>query len=254
MGGMFYGMVERGQEVYALPFLIAAIGLSYMNILIVFYAEQVKIATDRQRESELAEHHYLMQAQYNEGLRKEQEETRALFHDINKYMNAMRAMAGEHNLQAAGEVLQEVQGLMDGLGIVVDVGNAVINVLLSEYKQKAEKNGIDFRLNISIPEEMKITVSDVYIIIGNTMDNAIEACMSVPPSQRYMDIKLMKINDMLLYQISNPYSAIHKKKTKGKEHGYGLRNVERCVKKYDGVVTVEDVNGVFTFVAIMNEI
>ncbi len=253
MGGLFYGMVERGQEVYALPFLIAAIGLSYMNILMVFYAERVKIATDLQRESELAEHHYLMQKQYYNQIQSEQEETRALFHDINKYMNAMRAIAGENNQQVTGEVLEEVQNLMNGLNVVVDVGNPIINVILNEYKQKAEKSEIDFRFNVEIPPDLKVTVSDAYIIMGNTIDNAIEACLLLPQENRYIELKLTKINDMLLYQVSNPYLSSHRSRTKGKGHGYGLRNVERCVKKYNGVVTISDENGIFTFTVVINK-
>lgn len=219
-------------------FLIAAIGLLYLNILIVFYAEQKQVSMQRQHQLELAEQHYSMQERYYAQLREEQIETRAMFHDINKYMQAMRAMVIGSNSQEAAQVLQEVQTLFDNLSMVVDVGNPVISIIINEYKNIMDEQGIQYSFDISVPSELSISPVDAYVILGNTIDNAIEACISLPHHERYICIQMRTFHDMLYYKIENAFSSDDHNHAKSKNRGYGLQNVRRCVEKHQGEMNI----------------
>lgn len=227
-----------GQDV-PIPILIISAGLLYLNIMIVFYAEKMQEAIEQKHYLELSEQHYAMQEQYYEQLREDQNETRAMFHDINKYLQAMQALAAESNTEQAKEVLSQAQDLFHGIGNVVDVGNSVVNVLLSDYIAKAQDNEISFDFDISIPENLGITAVEVYVIMGNTLDNAIEACCALPVKRRYIHLQMRTFHDMLFYKIENPYAEDYAKRNKGKNHGFGLQNVKRCVEKYNGDMLIE---------------
>ena len=227
-----------GQDV-PVSILIISAGLLYLNIMIVFYAEKMQEAIEQKHYLELSEQHYAMQEQYYEQLREDQNETRAMFHDINKYLQAMQALAAESNTEQAKEVLSQAQDLFHGIGNVVDVGNSVVNVLLSDYIAKAQDNEISFDFDISIPENLGITAVEVYVIMGNTLDNAIEACCALPVKRRYIHLQMRTFHDMLFYKIENPYVEDYAKRNKGKNHGFGLQNVKRCVEKYNGDMLIE---------------
>lgn len=254
MPGSIVGMVlgiyfcqsvqHTGQDV-PIPILIISAGLLYLNIMIVFYAEKMQEAIEQKHYSELSEQHYAMQEQYYEQLREDQNETRAMFHDINKYLQAMQALAAESNTEQAKEVLNQAQDLFHGIGNVVDVGNSVVNVLLSDYIAKAQDNEISFDFDISIPENLGITAVEVYVIMGNTLDNAIEACCALPVQRRYIHLQMRTFHDMLFYKIENPYVEDYQKRNKGKNHGFGLQNVKRCVEKYNGDMLIEKDNRLF---------
>lgn len=233
-----------GQDV-PIPILIISAGLLYLNIMIVFYAEKMQEAIEQKHYLELSEQHYAMQEQYYEQLREDQNETRAMFHDINKYLQAMQALAAESNTEQAKEVLSQAQDLFHGIGNVVDVGNSVVNVLLSDYIAKAQDNEISFDFDISIPENLGITAVEVYVIMGNTLDNAIEACCALPEKRRYIHLQMRTFHDMLFYKIENPYAEDYQKRNKGKNHGFGLQNVKRCVEKYNGDMLIEKDNRLF---------
>ena len=252
LGCEFGRIVLIEGEYHPLPFLLASIGLIYMNILLVFYAERVKETSQRQKEAELAEHHYEMQEQYYEQLRTEQNETRAMFHDINKYLCAMRALVEKNHEEQAVQVFESAQTIFDSLGNVVDVGNSVINVILSEYKTIADEEDISFEFDVSVPSDLGITAVDAYILIGNTLDNAIEACCSVPSEQRYIKLQLKQFHEILFYQIENPFSSDYHKQVKGKKHGYGLKNAKKCVEKYHGDLTYSSKEYVFSLSARLN--
>ena len=233
-------------------FVVAAIGLLYLNILIVFYAERTHESLQRQHQLELAEEHYRMQEQYYAQLREDQNETRAMFHDINKYLRAMRALASEANTEEASQVFAEAQDLVQSLVSVVDVGNTVISVILNDYKAQAEEQNIRFDYDVSVPTNLGITAVDAYVIMGNTLDNAIEACCSLSEEQRYIHVQLRAFHDILYYQIENPYAPEYLKKAKKKGHGYGLQNVRRCVEKHKGDLTITDEGGKFVLALRIN--
>ena len=239
-----YSVQTTGEDI-PLTFLISAIGLLYLNILIVFYAEQTQSSLQKQYAMELAEQHFVMQEQYYAQLREDQNETRAMFHDINKYLQAMRALAGESNTESARHVMEEAQTLFESLNTVVDVGNPIVSVILDEYSKKAVEHQITLTLDVSIPEFLNITAVDMYVIIGNTLDNALEACSQLPIHQRHINVQMRIFNDILFYKVDNPFLPDLLQHKKGKNHGYGLKNVQRCVEKYCGSMAIEKQNGIF---------
>lgn len=84
--------------------------------------------------------------------------------------------------------------------------------------------------------------SDLVVLFGNLLDNAIEACMKVESKYRRVDVKIGTQNELLFIQIDNSIGEppIQKgrnlvtTKNEKMRHGYGLKSVENIVKKYDG--------------------
>ena len=102
------------------------------------------------------------------------------------------------------------------------------------------------RLNyLWVSQELCISPVDLYVIIGNTVDNAVEACAQLPETERKIHIILRQANHMLFYEISNPFDSSGYKKP-GQIHGYGLKNVEKCVKNNHGNMEILRENMSFT--------
>lgn len=258
IAGIFLGLsfcqqVLSGDDRMSVPVLISAIGLLYLNILIILYAEQAKTASDERLQAELAEHHYSMQEQYYEQLRTEQEETRAMLHDINKYMQAMRALASEANAAEVNQMMAETQELFDSLTTVVDVGNSVVSVILNEYREITEDAEISFDFDVSVPKNLGISAVDLYVLLGNTLDNAIEACQSLSVEERYIRMQMRIYHSVLFYQIENPYAKEYPQRSRGKNHGYGLQNVRKCVEKHDGHMSISQDGNKFVLSMRLND-
>lgn len=252
LGLSFCMHVLSGDEVMPVPILVSAIGLLYVNIVIVLYAERAKSASDQKLQAELAEHHYAMQEQYYTQLRSEQEETRAMFHDINKYIQAMRTLAAEGNVAEVNQMMAETQELFDSLTTVVDVGNSVVSVILNEYREITEDADISFTFDVSVPQNLGISAVDLYVLMGNTLDNAVEACASVPAEERYIRIQMRTYHNILFYQIENPFAEGYPQRSRGKNHGYGLQNVRKCVEKHDGHMSVSQNDNKFVLSMRLN--
>lgn len=231
-------------------FLLILLGLLYINAVVIAYIQSITAHGERLRQIELAEHNYQLQQEYYQQLQKDQAETHALWHDIKKYVIAMQAAAG-----AGGEKAQQefeiIQQEFNKIGTVVDVDNAELNVILNHCVQKASAAGIKVHLDVSVPPTLNVSAVDLSVIIGNTVDNAIEACQMLHDSSAVINIMLRKNNDMLFYGIDNPYVSSTPKK-RGTNHGYGLKNVNKCVDKYHGHLALEQSDGMYRVSIYLN--
>lgn len=252
LGCYFCQVVQTDVNLFPLPFLLASVGLLYMNILLVFYAEQAKRTADDKMDLELAEQHYLMQEQYYEQLRVEQNETRAMFHEINKYLCAMHALMESEDLHQASQTLHEAETVFGGLGQVTDVGNSVVSIILNEYRLKMREAEIEFVFDVRVPTVLGITAVDAYIVLGNTLDNAINACCLLPPSNRYIHLQLKLFHEVLFLQVKNPFPKDYHKRTIKNGHGYGLKNVRKCIEKYGGDLQILEESCIYELSARIN--
>lgn len=228
-------------------YLVVLLGLLYINIIVIYYTDRLNAQAQKQKEYELAEHHYAMQQRYYEQQNLQQEEIRSIWHDIKKYIRAEQA-------EEKGSAMMELQDRLSAISCAVDVGNRVVNVILNEYLQTAKSAETELLFDIHIPDELFVTAADLYILLGNTIENALEACAELPVEKRKIQVSLKILNQMLFYKISNPFLPEHLERPRGRQHGYGLKNVKRCVEKHSGTMEITSENGSFCLSARLNDI
>lgn len=219
--------------------------LLFVNIMIVFYVEALRKNEKEKYLAELTEQHYHLQIEYYQQLLEKQQETKALWHDIKKYTTAMQAVAAQNDSEQLRQIAQAAADAYERVKDISTVGNPVVDALLNQYLRSAKENQIQVLLDITIPEVLAISTLLLSVVIGNTFDNAIEACRLIAPEKRVIHLQLRKQNRILFYSIENPYIDAVTQLRVGKHHGYGLKNVERAVNQNNGNFQVEKVDGNF---------
>lgn len=220
--------------------------LLYINLVICFYTETIKTAYNERHMRELAEQQLQIQVSYYEKEQQARDATRALWHDIKKYTNATQDLFQHGDMENAVQSLQQATTALSEIHQTVDVGNAVVNGILERALEQVQNKGISLDFDVWVSDQLPISAVDLYIIMGNTIDNAIEACQQVPAADSpTISLTLRQQNHTLFYAIDNPIPAKQGKKP-GDVHGYGIRNVKNCVAKYYGMTTVSKQDGVFS--------
>lgn len=220
--------------------------LLYINLVICFYTETIKTAYNERHMRELAEQQLQIQISYCEKEQQARDATRALWHDIKKYTNATQDLFQHGDMENAVQSLQQATTALSEIHQTVDVGNAVVNGILERALEQVQNQGISLDFDVWVSDQLPISAVDLYIIMGNTIDNAIEACQQVPAADSpTISLTLRQQNHTLFYAIDNPIPAKQGKKP-GDVHGYGIRNVKNCVAKYHGMTTVSKQDGVFS--------
>lgn len=225
---------------------LETLGILYINLIICAFVETLNRAHEREYEQKIARQQLELQKNNYLDIMERQEETRRLWHDIKKYMAAMEALVGSENKEEAQQCLDSIQSVFSGLTTAVDTGNKLIDSILGYGMKKAGELGVAVQPAVWVDSTINFPVPDLFVIIGNTLDNAMEACCQIEDeAARTISVQLHQKNHLLLYEISNPYNG-KKFQKPGKIHGYGLRNVEACVNRNDGLMSITKENGIFT--------
>lgn len=232
-------------------FILVLLGLMYMNAVMIGFITAISVQESLKREKELGEQQFALQRDYYAQVQREQTELHSLWHDINKYLVAMEALVEGEGKNSAQEALDMLRSDFKRIGSTVDVGNQELNVILNHCVQKARNEGIHINLDVSVPPTLSVSAVDLSVIIGNTVDNAIEAKGPVEDTEYSIDIMCRQQNNMLFYSIKNPLCTEVRKKKAG-IHGYGLKNVQRCVDKYNGTFTISQDNGFYQVDVLLN--
>ena len=150
------------------------------------------------------------------------------------------------------KIIRFVNEIMDEGGIktstVTNSGNIVIDSLIGYWYVEAKKVGIDFSVNLNIPMEMPFRGADICLILGNLLENAVEAAQKAE-GKKYIRLHMKYDKNNLLLFVENNYKGVLIKtkdkrlkstKTDAENHGVGLSSVYRIAAKYHGVVTIDD--------------
>ena len=174
-----------------------------------------------------------------------QEETRSLWHDMKKYMASVEALIANENREEAQRCLEGIYSAFSELSSAVDTGNKLVDSILTYGIKRAREHGVSVRPDIWVDNNLAFPATDLFVIIGNTLDNAIEACAQLDDAaERVITVTLRQNNHLLLYEISNPYVDKNTRKP-GKIHGYGLKNVRACVERNEGLLQISKQDNIF---------
>ncbi len=133
-------------------------------------------------------------------------------------------------------------------------GNDAVNALLAYKMPKLDKIN-NLSISISVPNQLIIDEIDLCVIIGNAIDNAVEACDKIENSQdKYIKIKIQQLHNYLSMLFENSYIETNTKLITSKKdkylHGYGLNNMKLLCKKHNGDLVTKQSKNIFA-VSIM---
>ena len=172
-------------------------------------------------------------------------------HDLKHQIRALRKVSKEEFDKYLDSVEDEVRIYES----IVKTGNDVFDTILTEKSLYCKDREIQVSCVADGSQMDFIETIDLYAILGNAMDNAIEAVEKFKdPQMRQIDVIICRQKNFLVMNFINPVSEILVYEdelpvsTKGdsKFHGFGLRSIRHFVKKYNGFLNINEEDGCFS--------
>lgn len=181
-----------------------------------------------------------------------QREMRYLRHDMQKHLNTMRRMLQEKEYAEVQEYLTTIENAIIVKEEYSKTGNRDVDSLINYELALASDLGTAIMCRIDLPAELNISSFDMTVILGNLLDNAIEALRQSENKRLLLSMKLTR--GIVRIDIENSYNPKQKKKADQKQHGIGLLSVSHTLEKYHGDLKhyVEDNNKYHTTVTMFN--
>lgn len=174
-------------------------------------------------------------------------------HDYRNHIQAMKVMAANGNMDGIKAYLDELDTDLNTVDTVVKTGNAMADAILNSKISLAQSKSIAVHCDAHIPVKLQMSELDLCCILGNLFDNAIEASLSLPESERqirvYMDMKGTQLyisftnftSGRKLDKVGNIF-----KTSKGDGHGFGLVRIDNIIERLGGYLSRNSEDGAFT--------
>ena len=185
-----------------------------------------------------------------------EERIKILQHDMKHHMNELKLMANKHDVVEIQEYIDHMEDFIQNPNEIVDSGNVEIDSVLNYMLQKARRELKNVIANIMMPEKIKHSF-DINVLLGNLLENAIEAARQT--EEKYLRVDIILKRGILKIQIENTFMSENIVKEKRKEggtvflttkkakekHGIGLKSVRKIVEMYNGTMVVIPQNDIF---------
>ena len=224
---------------------------SLLSILSFLFIDQLQYKAEKSFDiTTRAFQQELMDQQYQE-IKEVYLQMRGWRHDYHNHMQSMKAYLAQGKYPELSAYLNELEEDLNSVDTLIKSGNnmvdAILNAKLSLPKSK------DINLDVTVKPLASLPFSDVHIcvILGNLMDNALEACEKVPVEQRFIRLYLDTKGKQLYLSIQNSAKELldfeersYISKKRG-NHGLGMKRVSLIIDKYNGYLNLQNEPGVF---------
>ncbi|WP_181989148.1 sensor histidine kinase [Mediterraneibacter faecis] len=229
----------------SLLFAVNIIAFYLYDSLAENYIKKSKLAL-LQKENEL----YSRQCEI---MQSSTEDLQAFRHDMSNQLIILNHLLEEGKDEEARRQLDQLSRFIKGKVIYSTSGNIIIDGLVNYKLQSVASENIKVETEIVVPKQLNIDIADFVTLLGNLLDNALEALKKVDREQRILTIKIMFSQERLIGRITNTYCGeiylkddkILTSKKEKQKHGYGLSNVEKIIKKYNGYMEIDYANWEF---------
>lgn len=181
-----------------------------------------------------------------------------LRHDLKNHMLTLRGLLMRGELVQA---MEYTESFLDASGqheLRVRTGRTILDALVSDKMGRAVEQGIAVSVIMDFRQGEFIEDFDLCMLMGNALDNAVEACMRIPrEAGRFIDVKNTVSANSMIICITNSCAELPQRsgtvfitsKRNRQEHGYGLRIIRNVLKKYGGALQVcTDIPNKFTLI------
>lgn len=201
------------------------------DILNDYYNEKIRLEL-----LEKEKNYYLNQAEL---ATEHVNEIRKFKHDIKNHLLALDAII-QNDRKGAKEYITELEDRVSSEELYSESGNVAVDSVINYKLSNATNKNIKVSSKIVIPEQFSIDTKDIITIIGNLLDNAIEAADKTD-GRKYVNIHMELKMGNLFIEVSNSYNGKIKQedgkfitdKTDKKIHGIGITNIKDTLKKYE---------------------
>lgn len=177
-------------------------------------------------------------------------------HDFHNHLAAIRTLMEHKEYQEAQSYLNTITQDLNKNSWQVRTGNSIIDAVLTSKLPRIQDDNIEFIHSIFLPDTLPLGSIELTSLLGNLMDNAIDACGQIPQNnnanniqeagKRYIHLEIKPYNQCLFLDITNSstgkyrYNLSHTliSTKKRPEHGIGLKRIEKIVSEADGFLQI----------------
>lgn len=173
-------------------------------------------------------------------------------HDYHNHIQVLKAHMELAQYEEAKRYLTMLNDDLTTVDTVIKTGNVMVDAILNSKLTMIKEKDIRVDATAVVPQDVPFSGIDLSVLIGNLLDNAMEACAQVlDKDERFIRIYIDIVKKQLYISVTNSMDGRAKRRgfqylsTKAGLHGFGLIRIDRIASKYGGFVNRQNEEGVF---------
>ena len=229
---------ENPMSLFLYAALLIAVFVIYIIIFRMLYLSHEKVLL--QQENIQAQHQLELRDEQYHRITETIQGTRRLRHDIKHHILMVQSLLSEGDIAKAEAYLNEYLDTVNQYAVMNLCSNLIVNMVVSHYYALAKENDIDFKVRINVPKELPIQDSDLSVLLGNLLENAITAVFSAPENQCKIDLNMIIAGKILVVTVDNGFGGKlsyvngEYQSTKPNHRAFGLKSIMAIAEKYNG--------------------
>lgn len=237
---------------------ISTISVLIINFTVFFLFDRVARLYQDKQEKVLIEQQNKYYENQLQIINETQENSNILKHDMKNHLRSLFSDIKSGNLSEAQKHISDIVDVYESGTEIINTWYPAIDSLVNFKLQTAKQNGARVSVNASLPSDLNLSSFDMTVILGNLLDNALQA-VSLVTENGFIDFAIHYSKGMLLIKVTNPFKTAIKRekgvivtsKADKENHGYGLKSVNETVDKYNGTVNINPDNDIFTVTVVL---
>lgn len=226
--------------------------LSFMMVLgfyVIFkYCIGVCLQKDYQEKEEILKYQIQSQLQQYQNQSRYIQDLRRLKHDYKNQMKGLSYIVESGDYEKINQYINDLSDEVNAsnLSYIQYSNHYLIDAILQDVHAKTQEYKIKFEAMVQI-EKPPLSDLEICTVLSNLMNNAVEACLRVDESERFIKVCSRVVNDFWVIKVNNSFDGIvteengrliTRKKDKN-QHGLGVGTVRKIIKEHDGEFEIQ---------------
>lgn len=241
---------------------VVALGLLVINFFMINLYNQLLHSISQKCETQMLKKQLQIYANQLDVIFQNEETAKALQHDMKHHMNELKLLANKYGAVEIQDYIDHMEYFIHNPKEIVASGNMEVDSVLNYMLQRAKEELETVAVKVILPETIKHSF-DLNILIGNLLENAIEAARQT--ETKYLNVYIALQKGVLKIQIDNSFvtETILEKgerdgnkiflttKRRKEQHGIGLKNVKKIAESYNGNMDIQTRGDIFSVKLIL---
>lgn len=247
-------LICREQRDLTMPVVLFCVFLGIANVAVVYVISLIERDTEMKQQNNVLSQQMELQTASILALEKAYRQQRQSGHDFQNHLYTISELLAQKSYEAATEYIQELSQAQTNRVLIVNTHHPIIDAIFNQKYQTAVEAQIEMRFHINDLSSVKLTASELVVLLSNLLDNAIEACRRIEKDRQIL-CTMLTIDGIFLSirNTSQPVTitehGIATTKTPASEHGYGLVGVCHVLDLLHAEYTYNYEDGWFQFTA-----
>jgi len=231
-----------------------------LAVFYVFFLAAYHTQTQERTQAEL--HSSMLHAELRqstteiEALRRAAFQTAVYQHDMRHHLNMIDSFIGTGKTEQALAYIESIRKDISTASPAVFCENEALNLLCSSFSVRADRLGIDLRINVTAPAEPPISDTELCSLLSTALENALHAASDPENPEKWVDLYSGIKRGKLCIEIKNPYTGIVPMRdgiplSAQEGHGYGCYSIRSIVESNGGICVFQSEKGIFTLRVIL---